>query len=66
MIENNPMQTTEWLERAAAEARRRGLADMVPVLEGLARAGTSLRAADWNDDASGADVPEPVAARTER
>jgi len=41
-----------WLESAQRDARARGLPDLVPALEGLARATAALRAADWNDDAS--------------
>lgn len=52
---NVPVTTTEWLEAAAADAARRGLVQLRPVLEALARAGAELRAADWNDDASAAD-----------
>ena len=47
------MTIAEWLERAKADAVRRGLPDLVPVLEGLATSTTALRAADWNDDADG-------------
>jgi hypothetical protein len=47
------MTPVEWLESAAADAARRGLPDARPVLEGLARAAGLLRAADWNEDASG-------------
>jgi hypothetical protein len=49
----------EWLDIAAADAARRGLSDARPVLEGLARAASLLRAADWNEDASGAALLAP-------
>jgi hypothetical protein len=42
-----------WLALAMADAKRRGLPDLVPLLESLALAVSSLRAADWNDDAGG-------------
>ncbi len=47
------MTVDEWLEMAVADAARRGLPELRPILEGLARATASLRAADFNDDASG-------------
>jgi hypothetical protein len=43
-----------WLRWAVEDAERRGLPDLKPLLEGLARATVALRAADWNDV-----VPEP-------
>ena len=56
------MTVAEWLAMATADAERRGLPDLVPTLEGLARATEALRAAEWNDDASAAtpvDDQEP-------
>jgi hypothetical protein len=44
----------EWLEEAVADAQRRGLPDLRPLLENLAQTTALLRSADWNDDASGA------------
>ena len=41
-----------WLQAAIADAERRGLPEMKPLLDTLARATTALRAADFNDDAS--------------
>ena len=55
------MTPEDWLEGARADAERRGLPDLRPALEGLARAAGVLRAADWNDDASGASGPAPDA-----
>jgi hypothetical protein len=51
------MTVAAWLEQAIADAERRGLPALRPLLEGLARATTALRAADWNRDLSGAAVP---------
>lgn len=48
------MTVPDWLNGAVADARRRGLSDLVPLLEGLAKSTLALRAADFNDDASGA------------
>jgi hypothetical protein len=38
-----------WLSAAIADAERRGLAELKPLLEGLARSTRQLRAAEWND-----------------
>ena len=46
------MTIDEWLEAATADAERRGLPELKPILETLARATRALRAADFNDDAS--------------
>jgi hypothetical protein len=43
------MTVAEWLALAKADAEKRGLADLIPALEGLAKATEQLRAADWND-----------------
>jgi hypothetical protein len=51
------MTVAEWLAMAKADAIKRNLPDLVPALEGLAKATEALRAADWNDDADG-DTPE--------
>ena len=40
-----------WLQAAIADAERRGLPALKPLLEALARATTALRAADFNTDA---------------
>jgi len=56
------MLIAEWLAIASADAERRGMPEMVPVLEGLAKSTERLRAADWNDDA---DRETPHDARTE-
>jgi hypothetical protein len=40
-----------WLDAALADAERRGLRDLKPLLDSLAAATAVLRAADWNDDA---------------
>jgi hypothetical protein len=41
-----------WLAAALADAERRGLPDLQPLLESLARATRQIRAADWNDEAT--------------
>jgi hypothetical protein len=54
------MTIKTWLEMASHDAERRGLVDLRPILETLARATAALRAADWNADAAGGfDVPPP-------
>ena len=42
-----------WLDNAAHDAERRGLAALRPLLESLAQATSALRTADWNADATG-------------
>lgn len=49
------MTLDEWLAQAQADVTRRGLPALAPILEGLAVATTTLRAADWNEAAD-----EPV------
>jgi hypothetical protein len=49
------MTVAEWLALAKADAEKRGLPDLIPALEGLAKATEQLRAADWNDQA---DLPQ--------
>jgi hypothetical protein len=46
------MTIDSWLRAVIADADRRGLPDLKPLLEALARATTLLREADFNDDAS--------------
>jgi len=41
----------EWLKAATEDAARRGLPDLRPLLEGLARATGTLRSASWNERA---------------
>jgi hypothetical protein len=48
------MTIESWLQAAIADAERRGLPELKPILEALARSTRALRAADFNDDASGA------------
>lgn len=45
------MTVDSWLQMALADAERRGLADLKPLLEALARATRALRDADFNDRA---------------
>lgn len=40
------MTIADWLEAACADADKRGLSELRPMLEALARSTTSLRAAD--------------------
>src|SRR2546422_180613 len=46
------MTIDQWLQAALADADRRGLPALKPLLEALARATRALRAADFNDDAT--------------
>jgi hypothetical protein len=45
------MTPEDWLAWAGADADRRALPELKPLLAALADAMRSLRAADWNDDA---------------
>ncbi len=42
-----------WLDQAIKDAERRGLTGLPALLEALARSASTLRSADWNDDATG-------------
>jgi hypothetical protein len=46
------MTVAEWLAGARADAEKRGLPELIPALEGLAKATEQLRRADWNEDPS--------------
>jgi hypothetical protein len=41
-----------WREWAKADAERRGLPQLAPLIEGLSTTIAVLRAGDWNDDAA--------------
>lgn len=60
-LEGTRMTVAHWLAAAEADADRRGMPELKPLLRGLAASTTALRAADWNDraDADGA-TPAPV------
>ena len=45
------MTIDAWLKAAIADAERRGLHELKPLLEALARTTQSLRAADFNERA---------------
>jgi hypothetical protein len=47
------MTIETWLQAAVADAERRGLTQAKRLLEGLASATRALRAADFNESASG-------------
>lgn len=55
--EQLPPAIRTWLDAAVADAERRGLRELVPMLETLARATAALRRGSWNDDASGHAAP---------
>lgn len=63
------MTVDRWLTAAIADAERRGLPELKPLLEGLAVATTALRAAAWNDRADagpGDPAPAPAPDETDR
>ena len=45
------MTIDAWLKAAIADAESRGLGDLKPILEALAKSTTTLRAADFNQSA---------------
>jgi hypothetical protein len=47
------MTIDAWLQAAVADAERRGLPELKPILETLAKATAALRAADFNISADG-------------
>ncbi len=51
------MTIDQWLQAAQADAERRGLPALKPLLDALARTTKALRAADFNERADGADAP---------
>ena len=53
------MTVDSWLQAALADAERRALPDLKPLLEALARATTVLRGADWNEDPTGWSEDRP-------
>jgi aspartyl-tRNA(Asn)/glutamyl-tRNA(Gln) amidotransferase subunit A len=55
------MTIEQWLEDSKSDAYRRKLPELADLLEGLAQSTAALRAADWNDDASGAAPYSPDA-----
>lgn len=46
------MTIAEWLAAAKADAEKRGMPELIPMLDGLAQATERLRAASWNDNPS--------------
>ena len=57
------MTIDQWLEASCADADRRELPELKPLLTTLAQATRVLRAADWNDlprpaAKAGADAPD--------
>ncbi|HEX3702898.1 MAG TPA: hypothetical protein VHU82_06190 [Vicinamibacterales bacterium] len=46
------MTIETWLQTAVADAEKRGLPALKPVLEALAKSTQALRNADFNDNAS--------------
>ena len=51
------MTVEDWLKAAIADAERRGLPELKPLLEGLAQATKLLRSADFGGSAS--DITDP-------
>jgi len=53
------MTVKAWLEMAIHDAERRGLPELKPLLEALAKATSALRTAEWNADATGEFNSDP-------
>jgi hypothetical protein len=51
-----PEELDRWLQAARADAAAHGRDAVVPLLDSLKTALARLRAADWNDDASGREA----------
>ena len=49
---NEPEDLAAWLQAAVADADRRSLPELKPLLETLGKATAALRAADFNDNAA--------------
>ncbi len=60
------MTLDDFYDLAAADADRRDLADLTPVLKGLRAAAAALRAAPWNDDAQRINAGGDSASGTRR
>jgi hypothetical protein len=58
-----PANVDAWVQSALADAERRGLAGLKPLLEALARATAALRRADFNDNAGGSESEPPASKR---
>ncbi len=54
------MTIADWLAGAKADAEKRGLPELIPMLEGLAQSSERLRAADWNDQADQDTPRDPL------
>jgi hypothetical protein len=58
------MTLDAWLQAAIADAERRGLPELKPILETLAKATQAIRDADFNEDASERNsLTSPVSGR---
>ena len=62
------MTIGDWLEAACADADRRGLPELKPLLASLAEATRALRSADWGKAGRAADeaAPQPPPAPPEQ
>ena len=55
------MTVEHWLENAVADAERRGLSELKPLLDGLAQATMILRSATLTESADSSSPKEPGA-----
>jgi hypothetical protein len=54
------MDIDAWLAAAVADAEKRGLPELKPLLESVANSTGALRKADWTDRADGGQGPRPA------
>ena len=54
------MKIDAWLQSAVADAERRGLPELKPLLETLAKAVAAVRAADFNVNAASSNDPRAM------
>ena len=60
MVMGMHMTVESWLQAVIADARRRGLPELTPMLETLARATATLRASALNDHAGPSSPADPA------
>jgi hypothetical protein len=59
------MTIDEWLAAARTDADRRGLADLVPLLESLAESTRALRDAGWETTSQAPEAPDSRGGRVD-
>jgi len=57
------MRIEAWAQAITADAKLRGLFQLIPLLNGLVQATQTLRLADWNESADQDDQENVIAAK---